>query len=88
MVALVLASFLLVATSVIWRRSLGSQQARRLHALGAKRSELEAQRAQLDGEVRRAVSRPKLVPAAERLGMRVPDDSQVVWLSRPRTQEP
>jgi type II secretory pathway component PulJ len=87
MVALVLASFLAVATSVVWRRSLGSTQARRLHALGATRAELEARRAQLDGDVRRAASRPQLVPMAQRLGMRVPDDSQVVWLARPRSPE-
>jgi hypothetical protein len=87
-VALALASFLAVATSVIWRRSVGSTQARHLHALGARRAELEAQRAQLDGAVRRAASRPQLVPAAQRLGMRVPDDSQVVWLAQPRSPEP
>ena len=87
-VALVLASFLAVATSVVWRRSVGSTQARRLHSLGSKRAELEAQRAQLDGDVRRAVSRPQLIPMAQRLGMKVPDDSQVVWLARPRSPEP
>jgi hypothetical protein len=82
-VGLSLAAFLVVASSVVWRRAVGSTQARDLHALGAKLAELEAQRAQLDGQVRRAISRPQLVPVAQRLGMKVPDDSQVIWLARP-----
>jgi cell division protein FtsL len=84
MVALVLAAFLIVSISVVWRRSVGSAQARRLHELGTRLAELEAQRTQLDGDVKRAISRPQLVPVAQRLGMKVPDDSQVIWLAKPR----
>jgi cell division protein FtsL len=73
-------AFLVVATSVVWRRSLGSAAARRLHVLVMQRTELEAERARLLGEIRRATSQVELVPVVARLGMRFPSDSQVVFL--------
>ena len=82
-IAIGLAAFLLVTTSVIWRRAEGSAAANRLHALGARLGELEAQRARLDGEVRRASSQVELVPRLQRLGLRVPSDSQVIDLPDP-----
>ncbi len=84
-VAVLLVGFVLVATGVIWRRSLGLQRARETAALEARRVALEARRAQLDGEIRDATSRARLARIAEeRLGMRVPADSQVITLTRPR----
>jgi len=85
-VALVLASFLAVTTSVVWRRSLGSGQAQRLQALSTQRAALDAQHAQLEGDVRRAASLLGLARDAQRLGMKVPSDSQVIFLVRPRPQ--
>ena len=82
-IAIGLAAFLLVTTSVIWRRAEGSAAANLLHALGARLGELEAQRARLDGEVRRASSQVELVPRLQRLGLRVPSDSQVIDLPDP-----
>lgn len=82
-IAIGLASFLLVTTSVVWRRAQGSTAAIRLHTLGSRVDELEAQRARLEGEVRRASSRVELVPRVERLGMRFPSDSQVIELPDP-----
>lgn len=82
-IAIGLAAFLLVSTSVVWRRAKGSTAAIRLHTLGARIDELEAQRARLEGEVRRASSRVELVPRVQRLGMRFPSDSQVIDLPDP-----
>ena len=42
-----------------------------------------AQRAKLEGEVRRASSQVQLAPRVQRLGMRVPSDSQVIDLPDP-----
>jgi cell division protein FtsL len=84
-VALTLLGFVLVATGVIWRRSVGISQARAIQSLESKRSEFEARRAALEGEIRDAMSRARLARIAEvRLGMRVPSDSQVITLPRLR----
>jgi hypothetical protein len=82
-IAMGLAAFLVVTTSVVWRRAQGSAAAIRLHSLGLRIDELEAQRARLDGEVRRASSRQELAPRVQRLGMRSPSDSQVIDLPDP-----
>lgn len=82
-IALGLAAFLVVTTSVVWRRAQGSAAAIRLHELGARIDELHAQRAKLDGEVLRASSQVELVPRVQRLGMKVPSDSQVIHLPDP-----
>jgi cell division protein FtsL len=82
-IAISLAAFLLVTTSVVWRRAQGSAAALRLHSLGSRIDELKAQRARLDGEVRRASSRQVLAPRAQALGMRFPSDSQVIDLPDP-----
>lgn len=84
-VALAFLGFLLVTTGVIWRRSFGIARARELRELDRWRVELEARRARLESDVRDAMSRARLAPVAEqRLGLRVPSDSQVVILQRPR----
>ena len=84
LLALALFGFVLVATGVIWRRSVGVAQARAIQALEQQRTDLMARRAALDGEIRDATSRARLARIAEvRLGMRVPSDSQVISLPRP-----
>ncbi len=86
-VALVLGAFLAVATSIVWRRSLGSVQARHLHDLRTQLADLQTQRAQLQADVHRATSRPYLAPVVARLGLVVPNDSQVIVLPMPRQPE-
>ena len=82
-IALGLLGFLLVATGVIWRRSVGIESARELRALEERRSELRARSIALENEIREAASRARLVPIAEqRLQMRTPSDSQVVILPK------
>lgn len=84
MVALLLLGFVLVATSVIWRRSLGIAQTRAIRELNAQRTQLEAEKATLESGVRSAASRVRLGPLVEkRLDMHVPSDSQVIILPRP-----
>jgi cell division protein FtsL len=83
LVALVLAAFVLVALAIVWRRTIGIGQAETLAKLDARRTELEGERARLEGEIRDASSRQSLGVAAEsRLGMHVPTDKQVVILPR------
>jgi type II secretory pathway component PulJ len=82
-VALTLFGFVLVATSVIWRRTFGQSQSRIVQQLQRQRSELQAQRAQLQREIREAASREKLTPLVEqRLRLRMPSDSQVIVIER------
>ena len=82
-IALGLLGFLLVATGVIWRRSVGISAARELQVLEERRSELRARSTSLENEIREAASRARLVPIVEqRLQMRTPGDSQVVILPK------
>lgn len=84
LVALLLLGFVLVAGGVIWRRSLGLARAREESRLDQRRVALEAERAELEGDIRDASSRAKLAPVAEvRLHMHIPNDSQVIYLQRP-----
>lgn len=83
LVALVLAAFVLVALAIVWRRTIGIEQSETLAKLDVKRTELEGERAQLEGDIRDATSRQNLGVAAEsRLGMHIPTDQQVVILPR------
>ena len=83
LVAVALVGFVLVAVGVIWRRSAGYARERELQALDRERVELEARRARLELDIRDLSSRARLAPVAEqRLNMRYPNDSQVVYLSR------
>jgi cell division protein FtsL len=86
-VALVLLGFFLLGAGVIWRRAEGHRQALVLRALEDRRTQLEAQRAQLESEIRDLTSRAKLGPVAEgKLHMHVPNDTELVILRRtPRT---
>ena len=82
-VALTLFGFVLVATSVIWRRTFGQSQSRVVQALERQRADLRAQRAQFQREIRDAASRDKLTPIVEqRLHLRMPSDSQVIVIER------
>jgi cell division protein FtsL len=81
-----LIGFVAVAAAVITRRSYGLAQAGEIKALTARRAALESDRAQLEAAIREASSRARLMPVAERrLRMRVPDESQVIYLRRQRS---
>lgn len=88
-VALVLLGFVLVATSVIWRRTFGVSQSKMLQGLERRRSDLTAQRAQLQRDIRDAASRARLAPVVEqRLRLRMPSDSQVIYIDRKEIPAP
>ena len=83
MVFLALAGFVVIATGVIWRRSLGVTRARAIEQIETRRTALAAQRAKLDGDIRTAMSMERLGRVAEeRLHLHVPSDSLVVTLRR------
>lgn len=83
LVGLFLAVFLIVALSIVWRRTIGIRQSQALAALDARKSQLQSARARLEGEIRDASARQALGTVVERrLGMHIPTDRQVVILSR------
>jgi cell division protein FtsL len=83
LVAVVLGAFVLVALSIVWRRTIGIGESERLAQLEAKRTGLEGERARLESEIRDASTRQTLGATAERrLGMHIPTDQQVVILPR------
>lgn len=82
-VALVLVTLVLVASAVVWRRSVGNSEARAMDRLRSERAALEARKAALQRDIRNLSSRAVLVPIAERvLGLHVAHDSEQVILSR------
>ncbi|HST07985.1 MAG TPA: hypothetical protein VLJ83_07415 [Gemmatimonadaceae bacterium] len=83
LVGLVLATFVLVALSIVWRRTIGIGQSEQLAGLDARRSVLESERTHLESEIRDASARQTLGATAERrLGMHIPTDREVVILPR------
>ncbi len=89
-VALLLLGFVLLAAGVIARRIYGIQQNGRILKLEQQRAALDAERLRLEGQVRDASSRSRLVPLVEqRLNMHVPSPNQVILLPRaPRGRRP
>ncbi len=83
-IAIWLAGFLLTAAAVVWRQTAALATARELRSLQSARGALETSRAAAAAAVRRARSRAVLVPIAEsRLGLRLPNDTEIVILQRP-----
>jgi cell division protein FtsL len=83
LVGVVLAAFVLVALSIVWRRTIGIGESERLAELDSRRAELEGERARLEGESRAASTRQTLGAAVEqRLGMHIPTEKQVMILPR------
>ncbi len=84
-VALVLLSFLALASAVVWRKSFGFTEGQRVRALAERRTELDARRTRIEGDIRSTLTLRRLGAIVEkRLGLRVPADSQIILLTRPR----
>jgi len=80
--AALLIGFVVVASAVIWRRSYGITEERHIADLDRHLVQLEAERGRLSALIRDESSRTQLGPLVQRLGMRVPDDSQVRLVAR------
>ena len=84
LIAVTLVIFLVVAGSVVWRRTKGMAAARALQTLASHRAELESRRLQLESDIVSQSSRSRLgVRVQSQLGLQVPNDSQVILLPRP-----
>lgn len=83
-VILGLASFLTVALAIVWRQSAALATSRELQQLQKTRGALEVSKSGAIAEIHRARSRGVLVPLAERrLGLRLPQDSEITILQDP-----
>jgi hypothetical protein len=76
--------FVLISAAVVARRSYGYREGLVVTALQRRKANLESERVRLDQEIRNASSRARLLPVAERLGMHMPSEAQMVVLERPR----
>jgi hypothetical protein len=84
-VMLWLGLFLGVALLIVWRQSAALATSRQLEQLRKTRGALEVTRSAVIGDIHRARSRGVLVPLAERrLGLRLPQDSEITILQDPR----
>jgi hypothetical protein len=73
--------FMLVAATVVWRRSTGVATAREMQRMRGELRTLRAEQQDLENDLRRASSRRSVVSEAERrLGMRVPTEAQTRFL--------
>lgn len=86
-VAGVLIAFVTVSAAVVARRSFGHREGIELTALQRRKADLESERVRIDQEIRDASSRARLLPVAERLGMRMPSEVQIVVLERPKRDD-
>jgi len=77
-----LVAFVVVSAAVVARRSYGYREGLELTALQRRKANLESERVRLDQEIRNASSRSRLLPVAERLGMHMPSETQIVVLER------
>lgn len=84
LVAVGLVLFLLVTTSVVWRRSTGVRTAKQIDRLLEEKRSLLAQEKYLEGQLRRATSRRNVVQEAQRrLGMVRPTEAQTRFIAVP-----
>lgn len=82
LVAVSLALFLAVATSVVWRRSNGVRNNKQLQRMQEEKRALLAQQKFLEGQLRRATSRRNVVQEAERrLGLVRPGEAQTRFIA-------
>jgi hypothetical protein len=83
-VAIALGAFVLVMAGVVWRRTIGYENAVEMKQLEGQVKELEADRAKLVSDIRSGMSIGRLGPIVEaRLGMKQASDSQIIRLPMP-----
>ena len=82
-IAFWLVALLAALWAVIARQTSALNSARALTGLREERASLEGRRAALDRRVRTAQSRAVLLPRAQRLGLRLPADTEIILISVP-----
>src|SRR5262249_47858668 len=82
LVALLAALWLVVA-----RQTAALTAARSLATLGEERAALEGRRAELERRVRAGQSRAVLLPRAQKLGLRLPADTEIILIPTPQPRE-
>ncbi|WP_309670982.1 hypothetical protein [Gemmatimonas sp.] len=81
-IAIGLGVFVVVASLVVWRRSVGVATARDMRRLSDQQRALLSQKTTLDRDIRSAMSRSRVISEAERrLGLHVATDAQTRMLS-------
>jgi len=83
LVALLAALWLVIA-----RQTAALNAARALTDLRAERAALEGRRAELERRVCLAQSRAVLLPRAQRLGLRLPADTEIILIPSPTSPTP
>jgi hypothetical protein len=78
-----LVALLAALWAVIARQTASLNAARALVDLREERARLEGRRAELERRIRAAQSRAVLLPRAQRLGLRLPADSEILLLPVP-----
>ena len=78
LVALLAALWLVIA-----RQTAALNAARELNDLREERATLEGRRADLERRVRTAQSRAVLLPKAQKLGLRLPADTEIILIPTP-----
>ena len=81
-IVLLMLAFLVISGGVILRRTVGIAAATELRELEARRTAMINEKLRLEGMIRAASSRGRLLPVAERLNLHVPGDSQVISIPR------
>ena len=81
--ALWLVSLLAALWLVIARQTASLNAARALADLRDERAQLDGRRAELDRRIRNAKSRAVLLPRAQKLGLRLPADTEIILLPAP-----
>ena len=79
---LLMLAFLVITGGIILRRSFGIAGATEVRDLEARRAAMINEKLRLEGEIRAASSRARLLPVVERLNLHVPADSQVISITR------
>jgi hypothetical protein len=81
--AIWLVALLAALWAVIARQTASLNAARALTDLRAERANLEGRRSELERRIRTAGSRAVLLPRAQRLGLRLPADTEIILLPAP-----
>jgi cell division protein FtsL len=82
-IAIWLVALLAALWAVIARQTAALNSARALADLRAERASLEGRRAELERRVRTAQSRSVLLPRAQKQGLRLPADTEIILIPTP-----